>query len=312
MKILEEKQKNLLSLLFSVVGLSLILSLLSNVLFSEYYEINKQMFIVFFVFVLILIVLFLCIMIYRFDNVIYVAKLPIIYSRKDKKFIDIPYSVTSVRARVLFDNLSEKKKELIRSDGDELFEFSKSFIIQYVFSLIFDRISNISNISNWITVDRKYLKDLLVNFKYIDVDELVRKSLKLPEGFKIKAVDDVSITISTKQGFIKLSWDISMRMPCQEELCLLAQLQERDITKCMAYLLEVKLEYGYNPFKIFMKSTKDLDKYLTMCMEFLIEDDLNTIIEKAKIISLIEIIKKMEINTFKEALPVIVTSYYNK
>jgi len=81
-------------------------------------------------------------------------------------------------------------------------------------------------------------------------------------------------------------------------------MHEKDINRCTAFNIEIKLEYGYKPLKIFWKSTKDLDNYLEMCTELLNSHDLNTVIERAKILYMTEVLKKLEINTYREILPV--------
>jgi len=217
MKILEEKKKNLLSLLLSVLGIGVLVSLFANILFTELYTDNKIIFIVICSILFILNLYFLSYVIYRLDKVVYKVNVPIIFNNKENQFMDLPYSPTSVRARVLYSNLSTKQKDLIIKNG-EIYEFANSFVVQYIFTLIFKNTSKRSKISKWISVDRKYLKDLLINYKYIDVNDMVdergtKKSIELPKGFKIKSAVNNTIVISTKQGFIKLIWDISMCSP---------------------------------------------------------------------------------------------------
>lgn len=310
MKVLEENKKNLVTLLLSVVCIGVLISLIANVIFTELYDVNKKIFIIICCFLLIMFLIILSQMTYRLDRMVYKGSYPIIFSNRELRFIDLPYSPVSVNARVLYDNLSKKQKERI-IENKELYQFVDSFVIQYIFSLVFAHSSRRSSIKKWISLDRKYLQEILVKYKYVDVENMLGKaegSLVLPKGFSIKAATDDNLIISTKQGFIKFSWEISMRKPCQPELFFLSQMKDVDITGCCAYNIGITLEYGYKPLKLFFYSTKELDNYLEACINELSEHDINTILQKAQIEFMTEIIKKLEINTYKESLPVIVVA----
>ena len=316
MKLLEENKKNLLSIILSAIGTSFFISLLTNIIFTELYMKWKCAFILISCISMVVIFYFLCQIMYRMERKVIKVKYQAIYDYKKKCFIDLPYSPTSVNARVLFYNLSGKQKARLNSE-EERWSFVNSFVVQFLFSLVFNNSACCSSIEKWIRVDRKYLQEILVNYEYIDVDRIVGKedgesAVVLPKGFRIKSVKEDSISISTKQGFITFSWDICSQIPCQDELLFLAQMKDVDISNCCAYNIEVTLEYGYKPVKLFWNSTKELDNYLEYCVEELKECDINTIIEKVKIIYMTEVIKKLGINTYKESLRVIEESEKKK
>ena len=309
MKLLEENKKSLLSLVLSVIGAGFFISLLTNIIFKELYDENRIIFIIVCCISMIMVFFFLCQVIYRLDKKVIKVTLPTVFDVRKNQFIDLPHSPTSVNARVLFNNLSAKQRAMVNSE-EERFSFVDSFMVQLIFTLVFDHSFRKSNIEKWIPVDRKYLQDILVNYRYIDIDEIVGEGHKgtavlLPKGFKIKSVKEDSIYIASKQGFIKFSWDINGRRPCQEELFFVAQIEDVDISGCWAYNVDVTLEYGYKPMKLFMRSTKDLDNYLEHCVEELKSYDIYSIIEEVKMIYMTEVMKKLDINTYKECMPVI-------
>lgn len=247
----------------------------------------------------------------KYDKASYSINSFIIYDPQ-KGFIDLPYSPMSVNARVLYNNLPKKQKQNVNSK-DEIFQFTNSFIVQFIFCLIFDQANQKSSLKKWITLDRNYLKELLVNFKYLDIDEMIRQvHLELPKGFSIKKVSKFGFVISTRQGFINFKWELGTINPCPSELIFLAQMQNKSLKNCTAVNIKLKMEYGYKPLSFFSSSANRMQNYLEMCVDLLNEYDINSIIKNAQTILMTELIKKMDINTCKNALLGIQEIYFKK
>jgi len=298
---IEEKQKNILLLLFSVVGIGIVLSVIASMLFTEFYSNNKVLFCTIWVLLLLANIGAIFYLSYHYDNICIVSTLPIVYDEDNKKFIDIPCTPASIHARVLFNNLSDKQRNQIRMTDSDFMDFCNSFVVQYIFSLIFHNSMYLVGDNDWNEIDRNYIKDLLVNFKYLDIDSIVvdknnqeEEVLKLPKGISINKADSCSLLLVAKQGYIKFSWSISVRSSCGEKMDLLAQIDKLDLSSCTVAFINVKMEYGYNTFRLFKRSTKNLDRFFNCCKNELKVFDINTGIDKVTLKLMKELLIKTQ------------------
>jgi len=106
------KRYEVILFLFSAIVLAFVVGLLSNIIFTRYYESNKTVFtwtivILFFV----LFTLLILIMLSRKENGFIRAQCVFTYCFNDMKFIDLPHCVASVRGRVKYEDVSDELKD---------------------------------------------------------------------------------------------------------------------------------------------------------------------------------------------------------
>lgn len=269
------KRRELIFFLLSVIFLGGEIGLISNILFDEYYSIHKVLFIVVISALLIITMYLIAILILKQDNQEYKTKMIFTYDMNNNKFIDIPYSTSSVNARVAFDNLPINKQDKVkknnwRDKNPEFLKFINSTAAQIILSHFIKH-----RTKYYQTVNMDKLKEVLVIYKYLDVDDIlggekfrhknyVLKSLELtlPKGFRIDSTNDRNIRLKSKYGFINFFWDFIITTNIENSKIL---SQYDNLNNCIEIQLMVKLMYGYNCLKFFSKNTAELNKFIENC-----------------------------------------------
>lgn len=292
---LKNKQEKFLSLILSAFCLGIEISIIANIIFTLLYENYKFIFtlsVIVITFINLVLILYINA---KYCTLCYTFELPIIFDAKQNKFIDIPHCPSSVNARLLFDSLSNKQKKLIAHDNpltnEEYLFFCISFIGQLIFTRIFGNSSYILDKKNSYTVNREYFKDLLVKYKYIDIDDILNKPsteedllpLQLPKGIKISYVTNNEIILKSLQGYIHFYWDIKTTFPCESNIDLLAKSGIISTDTCYSTIIKVNLDYGYYILNLFKKKTQILDYYFTKCKNVLESFDINNSMKKLQL-----------------------------
>ncbi|QTD40142.1 hypothetical protein [Sporosarcina sp. Te-1] len=251
------------------------IGLLVNVLFTEFYTGNEHLFI-FSLSLLILLTIILIIKLMLLNSAeVYESELTLVYNTGENKFIDIPYNPASVNARVLMDNLGVKKQEKIKIDHifDEDNDF-RNFSNNIVAQLVLGRFIRHFKVEYSEKVKIEDLKELLVIYRYLDIDSIIgdqtfnisngvlkTPQLKLPKGFKFNSNSINNIKIKSNYGFINFNWNINITNNTQPSQ-LLSTFKEIDFSECLEVRVKLKLEYGYNVFKIFMNNTVEYNEFI--------------------------------------------------
>jgi len=292
---LKNKQEKFLSLILSAFCLGIEISIIANIIFALLYENYKFIFtlsVIVITFINLVLILYINV---KYCTLCYTFELPIIFDGKQNKFIDIPHCPSSVNARLLFDSLSNKQKNLITHDNpltnEEYLFFCISFIGQLIFTRIFWNSSYILDEKNSYIVNREYFKDLLVKYKYIDIDDILNKPsteedllpLQLPKGIKISYVTNNEIILKSLQGYIHFYWDIKTTFPCESNIDLLAKSGIISTDTCYSTIIKVNLDYGYYILNLFKKKTQILDYYFTECKSVLESFDINNSMKKLQL-----------------------------
>ncbi|MDU1538629.1 MAG: hypothetical protein E6902_03320 [Paeniclostridium sordellii] len=308
----KSKRKDILTLLFSVILLGVQISLISNILFDKYYKENTKLFAIIIIVSLILNSLLIIHIMIKYEVYIKKVDLNFMYDSREKKFIDIPFNPTSVNARVLFDNLSEKDKDRIYYNiyeilSDELeeaneekinqfFHFIKCFTIQLIFTRILKGGMHRCKKNKYFNIDRNYLKELFVKFRYIDVDSILGENeglkigdkvfrsscLSLPEGFKIKEVDENNIRLESNYGFICFKWE-SYVGGISKETEIISEFKEKNFDKCNEITVNLFMEYGFKPLKLFKSSTVEFEDFVKACEQQMRDFDKSATMSKYKL-----------------------------
>ncbi|PHF53902.1 hypothetical protein COI41_15535 [Bacillus toyonensis] len=285
---LNTKRKELGFLIFSVLAIGVEVGIIANIIFDNFYENNKRLFIISVLLVVFITILILVVLMFKYDKTVYGNKMIFAFDFEQKAFIDIPYSMSSVNARILFNNQSEKIKKKLRlkdfyEENDDFYEFSDELVAQIILSHIIKHRGGYKE-----KVNREKLKEVLVKYKYIDVESILGGNnaleLRLPEGFKIVPTDNKSIRIISKYGFVTFRWTTGYKYRGVGRgntsgayyTKLLSTFGSADISKCMEVQINLELEYGFNPLKIFMKNTVEFNNFIDRCRNELDKFDIDS------------------------------------
>lgn len=311
--IVNDKRKDIILFIVSVIFLSAEIAEIANILFEEFYSSNKLKMIITVTVLLLLTILFVIKVMFSYDTKVHYSKMILVYSNTHNKFIDIPFNPCSVNARVLFENLSDKHKKkitinnslsLINKDTKEFLEYCNCLVVQLIFSrFLTNRIyKNKADITN--------LKDLLLKFRYIDVDSMlggekgfsigdktfVSAILTLPEGFKITKVEKDCIKLDSKYGFVNFIWSTHLFGQCTKETELLTSFEDMDLSNCIQIEIRLKMEYGFKLLKIFKKSTIEFENFIDNCRRNMDKFDEENYLKRFRIEILPNMLKYMNNN----------------
>lgn len=319
---LKAKRKDILILLFSVILLGIQISSISNVLFDKYYKDNIKLFILIMIISLLLNILLIIYIMIKYEVYKKEIELKFMYDYNKKKFIDIPFNSTSVNARVLFDNLSEKDKDKIYYNMNEIiiseltedtleknkqfFHFIDCFVIELVFTRILKVGIQIDKKEKYFDIDINYIKELLVKFRYIDVDEMLgvgnafsvgnkvikNSCLRLPEGFNIKKVEENNLRLESKYGFVCFKWDGYVGSISKETI-MISEFKDTNLDKCNEITVNLSMEYGFTPLKLFKSSTVEFEDFVKVCEQQMRNFDKSTTMSKYKLELMHELSKKV-------------------
>lgn len=291
---LKNKQETFLSLILSAFCLGIEISIIASIIFTSLYENNKIIFTISAIMITLINLMLILYINAKYCKLHYSFELPIVFDAHKNKFIDIPHCPASVNARILFDSLSNKQKSTITYDdplgNKEYIAFCISFIAQLIFSRIFWNSSHILDEKKGYAINRKFFKDLLVQYKYIDIDDILNKPfaedslpLQLPKGIKITYAKNNEIKLKSMQGYIHICWDITTVFPCEDNIALLAKSGNVSTENCFSTIIKVNLDYGYNILNLFKKETQILDYYFTECKNQLESFDINNSMQKLQL-----------------------------
>lgn len=276
------KRKELWIFILSVFVLGGEIGLIANIFFTEFYSGHKLLFIIL-ISLLLLITLFSIIklMLINIDKE-YVRNLIFTYDFHSNRFIDIPYNPSSVNARVLMDNQSIKNQEKIKvknfmEKNVEFYNFNNNVVAQIILSRFIRHTRN--EYKEDVTIEK--LKELLVNYRYLDVDSIIGEGiafkvsngkdikhsiLSLPTGFKINCNNDRNINIKSNYGFVDFQWHTIVTNNTKTSH-LLSSFDDIDLKNCLEIQVEIKLKYGYGIFKLFKKDIVEFNEFIEACKE---------------------------------------------
>jgi len=287
------KRKELWFFLFSVLFLGVGMGIVGNILFSEFYSENKLFFISFLLCILLTIVWLGIRVMFRFDKQIYSKSLVITFDMDNNKFIDIPHNPTSINVRMHFNNLSRNYQEKIMEDytgqvklSDEMRVFTQNAVVQIILAHFIKHSKRYNE-----EVNRERLKEILVKYKYIDIDDILggqvinkgairTLELTLPKGFKIVSPDEDNIRIISKYGYINFkikSLSYQRNGPYSNLLLTFKETKAHKLID-LEYLIE--LEYGFNPLKIFRRNTEEFNDFISRTLVVMDSFDIKQSIEK--------------------------------
>lgn len=276
---LDAKRKELWFFIFSVLVLGIEVGIIANIIFSKFYENNKTLFIGVALLVVLMTIGILILVMFRYDKKVFVSKMLFAYDTEKNSFIDIPHSPSSVRARVLFRNQNANTRKKLQLGSEQFYDFINDAVAQIILSRFIKHLDGYKE-----NVNREKLKEVLVKYKYIDMDdilggevyeELTSLKLTLPKGFMIVPTDDESIRIVSKYGFLTFKWvfgidygDWSSGYSSGVSYTnLLSTFEEIEINDCVEIQIKIELEYGFNPMKLFMKDTIEFNNFIDRCID---------------------------------------------
>ncbi|MCK5051952.1 MAG: hypothetical protein KAS53_09535 [Candidatus Cloacimonetes bacterium] len=271
------KRKDIMILVISVILLSIEISLISNILFSKFYSDNKLIFFLINSILFLITISLLIKTMFVYDTKIHNSNIIFAYDTVKNKFVDIYCNPSTVNARVLYNSLNKKNKQkiqindLLEKDKTEFFEFCNCLVVQLIFSR-FLRNKQYKNI-----IDINFLKEVLVKFRYIDIDsilggeehitgklKLVSSKLTLPDGFKLKNVSKQNMELDSLFGFVNFKWSIIVSS--NTEVCkIFSVLKKIDLNNLLQVNVSFNMEYGFKPLLIFKKSTLEFEKFVNHC-----------------------------------------------
>ena len=289
---LSTKRKELWVLVFSVLFLGVEVGIMANIIFSNFYEENDIIFTIVLILVLAITITVITKVMFKYDSKTYGITMLFSYDSKENKFIDIPYSASSVNARVLFNSQSVGVQKSINIDNiikdiNSESNFVNDLVAQIILSHVIKHRQGYSEI-----IDREKLKDVLVKYKYINVDSIlggveyknfISTELTLPKGFKLVPTDNRSLSIKSSYGFINLKWELGLDLKGfttgynlgVSYMSLFSTFENINTDDCVEIQARLKLEYGFNPLKLFMKDTKEFSDFIERCKESMDNFDIN-------------------------------------
>ncbi|WP_144475485.1 hypothetical protein [Cytobacillus oceanisediminis] len=277
---INSKRKELWLFLFSVLILGLEIGILGNILFSEFYANHKVLFISIVTLNIIIIIWIVIRIMFKYDDQqIYSISMIITYDIENKRFIDVPYSPTSVNVRMHYNALSNKNQEKIIEDhkgevrpSDEMKIFSENAIVQIILSHFIKH-----SIGYEEKVSRERLKEILVKYKYIDTDDILggeifkngikSVELTLPKGFKIVPSTTNNIRITSKYGYVNFRMIFKRARKNGKYSKLLLTFENINPQKVLELEYEVELKYSFNPLKVLRRNTDEFNDFIDRVLE---------------------------------------------
>lgn len=213
------------------------------------------------------------------DQQIYSISMIITYDIENKRFIDVPYSPTSVNVRMHYNALSNKNQEKIIEDhkgevrpSDEMKIFSENAIVQIILSHFIKH-----SIGYEEKVSRERLKEILVKYKYIDTDDILggeifkngikSVELTLPKGFKIVPSTTNNIRITSKYGYVNFRMIFKRARKNGKYSKLLLTFENINPQKVLELEYEVELKYSFNPLKVLRRNTDEFNDFIDRVLE---------------------------------------------
>ena len=293
---LSTKRKELWVLVFSVLFLGVEVGIIANIIFTNFYEENEIVFTIVSILVLAITITVITRVMFKYDNKYYGITMLFAFDGKEKKFIDIPYSSSSVNARVLFNSQSLGVQKKIQGNIIKNNNSESNFVNDAVAQIILSKVIK-HNKGYGEKIDREKLKDVLVKYKYINVDDILGGEklgnlktieLTLPKGFKLVPTDNKSLRIKSSYGFLDLKWEFGSYSNNWSSgynsgvsyISLLSTFENLNIDNCVEIQVRIELEYGFNPLKLFMKDTKEFSDFIERCKEGMDKFDINRSKEK--------------------------------
>lgn len=274
------RRRELWIFILSVCILGGEIGLIVNIFFTEFYNDHKLLFVIAVVLLLIVTIL-LVIKLMLVNNVkTYESNITFAYDCSLNKFKDISYNPASVNARVLMDNLGSKNQEKVKIQSiyddniNEFRNFNNNIVAQIILSLIIKHVEK--EYSEKLTIEK--LKELLVVYRYLDIDNIIGNGtaftikdkevklspLSLPKGFEIISKNISNIKIKSKYGFVNFQWNTVITTDTQSS-ALLSTFDDIDLNSCIETHVNIKLEYGYSVFKLFMNNTVEFNEFIDKC-----------------------------------------------
>ncbi|MGG0913034.1 hypothetical protein JR311_00080 [Bacillus velezensis] len=297
---LYSKRKELWLFIFSVLVLGIEVGIIANIIFSKFYEINKSLFISVALLIVLITIGILIWVMFRYDKKLFISRMLFAYDKENKLFVDIPHSPPSVRARILFNRykiLFNNQNAKNQNNFKLYSEQGEDFINNAVAQIILSRFIKHRELYKE-KVNRERLKDVLVKYKYIDIDDILGGEeyekmssieLTLPKGFMIVPTDNKSIKIVSKYGFLTFKWVFGYRDGSWtigdygngiSYTKLLSAFDKTEISDCTEVQIKVELEYGFNPIKLFMKNTVEFNNFIDRCIACMEDFDIDRSKEK--------------------------------
>lgn len=294
---LKTKRNEVIKLMFCVILLGVILSSIANIIFEEFYYYKKIVYIIITLSAFVICTVMIIKILLKNESIKTHAQILSAYDIVNQKFVDIPNSLSSVNARILYHSLSNKMqnklefKTVFDVHKCEMFDFCNSFIIQLIFSRF------LKNTVYKNKVDINFLKEILVKFRYIDIDSILDSNideksrlqpvpLALPKGFKIKEVNDNSIKLKSSYGFLYFSWDLIHYTMNGNYIKFLTAFDNVDSSNCLEILYKLNIEYGFKGITLFSKSTNEFNNFINDCLKKLKSFDINTSVQQYNLLKL--------------------------
>lgn len=304
----KDKRKDIIMLILSVIILGGMVSLIASIIFTEFYNLNNKIwFISTIICVLILNILLIMKVMFSYQLQNKHSELTFIYDVKKQKFIDIPFNPGSVNARVLYNNLSEKEKSKIKikdffEQKEEFYKFCECIVVQLIFSRFLN--NGKVNFKEGREINIEDLKDILVNFRYIDIDHILGNEesiklgdkgvlkptlIRLPKGFKVNKVKNHHINLKSDYGIVNFYWKTIIKNSCGSKIKLLSTFSDINLDDCVEVKVKLNMEYGFRLMKAFRADTMEFEEFLVTCEANMRKFDIDRNIEEFNI----EIIPKV-------------------
>lgn len=298
------KKNEIFKLVLIGIFIGIIVSEISNIIFAELYEGNEKIFFLITMFFLIVLILIIINYIIRTETSSIKSVFLMAYDLENKKFIDIPFSATSVNARLLYNSLAPKLKEKIKiTNIFDMHEKSNDFINGLIVQLILSRILVNPIFTHKVNINK--LKDILIIFRYIDIDSIIKNQededkilkeipLTLPRGFSIKNVTNNTIRIDSRFGFINFKWDLLSCGKNGDYIKYLTSFSEIKSENCIQYLYNVEFEYGFKLMSFLTNTNKEFNGFIELCSNEMINFDISKSIERFDLSKFSMLLNKIE------------------
>lgn len=258
---ISKKRRETILFAITVILLAFLISIISNIVFSEFYIVPYKVKFTILIFVsIILTSLFGYFKVLsQSEGDFLKVKFLLTFNRSKKQFIDIPYCVSSVNARVLFHKLPKDKQEKISQfhifKRDDSMNELEAFIDNVVQYIILTRILRFSSRIELKKFPASQLpSDLRNNICFDESD-----NISIPTQLNIESVNDW-IRLTSVYGNIDFRWNCDIGNKNHWTACFLKVIKPDDKDEYFDCLIEVTMLYKC---KFWLMFSRNLDRFLS-------------------------------------------------
>ena len=280
---LRSLRREIYTLIIVAIVLSLIVSLISRIIFVELYEGNEYLFstLVLILFVVSIAGGFL-ILTHYMNKSKAEGFFVFVLNKEDSEFIDIPNSPPSVHARVSFNKLDKIDREHI-TPAAEIRSFERSYLSRFTNKLTQKILISIvlSNVNRHI--DDKHIEyksideipDKIIHNKYLEDWACRNDNIPLPPNSEIKVEDDEKLhfSVESPHGYSKFTWGLGITNSSNYSEPYISLKDNIDEENCRDIISTVRLETEIKYKRILSPKAKHFASWASEISEMVKELD---------------------------------------